>query len=52
MQESTIGSEILVTGGTQGKEKSTRSDGAPNAYNHLLHAFSKRTVSRTANLLI
>lgn len=43
---------LLVTGGTQGKEKSTRCDGAPNAYNHLLHAFSKRTVSRTANLLV
>jgi hypothetical protein len=52
MQESTVGGEILVIGGSPGKEKSTRCDRAPNACHHLLHAFPKRTVLGTTSKLV
>lgn len=52
MQESTVGGEILVIGGSPGKEKSTRCDRAPNAHHHLLYALSERTIPRAANQLV
>lgn len=52
MQESTIGVEILVSGGSAGKEESTHRDCATDAFDHVLHDHPKGTVPRTTNELV